>query len=255
VTFLTTPARPPANPWAGGLHVRDWETWLEPENRFAWILADGTRVGAVRWYRDEVTQVVGLGAAEPAPDASEYALMWLKPRVIQIYSFQPGVVAAATRLGMQMGHEVFQLRGRLDASWRHDLPELVPITPQLAETAGRVYDQAFRAKQGRRIVWQYLQQFETASGLLWRQQGRPVALYMDRLNPNGEVQVVWLGVLADFRRRGIGRRLVQAGLAARRAEGRTSAVVQVEGGNAPALRFYEGMGFEWEWTRTRAELG
>ena len=255
MTYTTTPGRPPADPWGAGLHVRDWETWFDADNRFAWILADEERVGAVRWYQDEVTQVVGLGAHEPPPEASEYALMWLKPRVIQTYSFQPGVVEAATHLGMQLGHEIFQLRGRLEASGEEAPSELMPVTPQLAETAGRVYDHAFRAKQGRRIVWQYLQQFETAQGFLWRHQGRPVALYMDRVNPNGEVQLVWLGVLPESRRLGIGRRLVQAGLRARQRAGRTTAVVQVESPNSGALRLYEQLGFEWEWTRTRAELG
>jgi ribosomal protein S18 acetylase RimI-like enzyme len=255
VTFKTAPARPPADPWAEGLRVHDWETWLEADNRFAWILADDNRVGALRWIQDEVTQVVGVGQPEPPGDATEYALMWLKPRVTQVYSFQPEMVQAVERMGLELSHQVFQLRGRLQGIPAPEGPDAVPITPQQAETAGSVYDHAFRAKQGRRIVWQYLQQFETAQGFLWRYQGRPVGIYMDRVNPNGEVQVVWLGILPDFRRKGLGRRLLQAGLYARQQEGRTQAVVQMEALNTPALRLYESQGFSWEWTRTRAEVG
>jgi ribosomal protein S18 acetylase RimI-like enzyme len=255
LTFKTTPGRPPQDPWAEGLRVHDWETWLDPEGRFAWIWADEERVGALRWIQDEVTQVVGLGQAEPPVEATEYALMWLKPRVTQVYSYQPAMVEAVRRMGLDMVHQVFQLRGRLDGVVAAPDRDVVPITPQQAETAGHVYDHAFRAKQGRRIVWQYLQQFETAQGFLLRYQGRPVGIYLDRLNPTGEVQVVWLGVLPDFRRKGLGRRLLNAGLAARRAEGRLQAVVQMEAENTAALRLYESFGFAWEWTRTRAEVG
>jgi ribosomal protein S18 acetylase RimI-like enzyme len=253
--FKTAPGRPPQDPWGEGLRVQDWETWLDPQGRFAWIMADGQRVGALRWIQDEVTQVVGLDRAEPPVEATEYALMWLKPRAAHVYSFQPMLLEAVRRMGLDLADQVYQLRGRLGTLPTPAPTDVIPITPQLAETAGRVYDQAFRAKQGRRIVWQYLQEFETAQGYVLRHQGRPVGLYLDRLNPNGDVQVVWLGIVPEARRQGLGRRLLHAGLFARQQEGRQAAVVQVEADNTPALRLYESLGFAWEWTRTRAEVG
>jgi ribosomal protein S18 acetylase RimI-like enzyme len=256
VTYKTVAGRPPADPWQEGLEVHDWEAWLDDDGlRFAWIVDEtGNRVGAVRWVQDEVTQVLGVGAPEPPPDASEYALMQVKPRVTHVYSFQPGLMELTQRQGLELVAQAIQLEGEIAAESVND-PDVTAFTSQHAETAGPLYDKIFRTKGGRRTVFQYFQQFETAGGYLLRYQGRPVGLYADRLNPTGEVAVVWLGVLPDVRRQGLGRRLLRAGLARRAAGGWTRAVVQVEADNAAALHLYETLGFRPQWTRFRAQVG
>lgn len=254
MTYRTMPGRPPQDPWAEGLYVRDWQAWLDDDGaRFAWILDEDRRVGALRWLEDEVTQVLGVGAPEPPVEASEYGLMWLKPRVIHAYSFQPGLIEVAHRQGLSLESQVFQLRARLEGPYQ-PADDVKPITAQYAETAGGIYDQVFRTKGGRRLVWQYFQQFNTLTAFLLHHQGRPIGLYADRLNPTGEAAVVWLGILSDFRQKGFGRRLLEAGLAHRQRGGVRQAVVQLEASNSPALRLYEPFGFAWEWTKTRAEI-
>ncbi|MCL8208494.1 MAG: GNAT family N-acetyltransferase [Actinomycetia bacterium] len=255
MAIKTVPGRPPADPWAEELYVRDWEAWLEDDgHRFAWIVQDDSRVGALRWVQDEVTQVLGAHAPEPPVEAAEYALMWVKPRVVHVYSFQPGLFEILRRQGLELKEQVFQLRAGITGV-DGAVAELVPVGPPQAESVGSLYDQVFRLKGGRRVVWQYLRQFENGRVFAYRHQGRLVGLYADRLNPTGEAAVVWLGILPDLRRRGLGRRLLQAGLAARAAEGVRQAVVQVEATNTAALRLYESLGFAWEWTRSRAALG
>lgn len=255
MSYKTVPGRPPADPWKEGLYVRDWEAWLDDDGlRFAWILdEEEKRVGAIRWVQDEVTQVIGVDADEPPLDASEYALMWVKPRITHAYSFQPGLLDLLERQGLEFEAQIYQLRAELSALGQHD-NDVVPFSSQHAETAGPLYDKIFRTKGGRRTVFQYFQQFQDANGFLLRYQGRPVGLYADRLNPSGEVAVVWLGVLPDLRRQGFGRRLLAAGLNARQGAAR-EVVVQVEAANQPALDLYRQFRFEPEWTLSRAQLG
>jgi|SRR5579875_1757903 len=255
VSYKTVPGRPPADPWKEGLYVRDWEAWLDDDGlRFAWIVDEASeRVGAIRWVQDEVTQVIGVHANEPPLDASEYALMWVKPRVTNAYSFQPGLLELLEGQGLELEAQAHQLRAALAGLGQAD-HDVVPFSSQHAETAGPLYDKIFRTKGGRRTVFRYFQQFDSARGFLLRHQGRPVGLYADRLNPSGEVAVVWLGVLPDLRRQGFGRRLLSAGLHARQGEA-SEVVVQVEAANQAALNLYREFRFEREWTLSRAELG
>ncbi|MDQ3811955.1 MAG: mycothiol synthase [Chloroflexota bacterium] len=58
----------------------------------------------------------------------------------------------------------------------------------------------------------------------------------------GEIYIV--GVAPHARGRGLGRSLTQAGLAHIRARGRPGATLYVEADNEPAIRLYEGLGFE-----------
>ncbi len=257
MAYKVVPGRPPHDPWGVGLRVRDWEAWYDDAGlRFGWIEDGGERVGAITWVGDEVTQVLGLNADEPPEEASEAALMWVKPRVLTAYSFQPGVVAAAYRQALEAVGEVFQLRSPLDpAAHASAARDAAPVSAGDAETLGPLYDQVFKTKGGRRIVWQFFDRHEDSQGFLWRHQGRGVAFYADRVNPNRDVQVVWVGVLPDVRRQGFGRRLVAAGLGSRAKAGLRQAVTQVAAGNTPGLRLAEAVGFSWEWTKTRLEAG
>jgi ribosomal protein S18 acetylase RimI-like enzyme len=255
VSYKTVPGRPPTDPWAEGLYVRDWEAWLDDDGlRFAWILDENERrVGAIRWVQDEVTQVIGVNADEPPVDASEYALMWVKPRITHVYSFQPGLLDLLGRQGLELEAQIYQMRAPLPGLGQAE-SDVVPFSSQHAETAGPLYDKIFRTKGGRRTVFQYFQQFDGANGFLLRHQGRPVGLFADRLNPSGEMAVVWLGILPDLRRQGFGRRLLSAGLYARQGAA-SEVVVQVEASNEAALNLYRQFRFEREWTLSRAQLG
>ena len=55
-----------------------------------------------------------------------------------------------------------------------------------------------------------------------------------------------LGVLAAYRGRGVGRRLMAATLAHARGQGLTRVELEVRADNAPAIRLYEGMAFVHE---------
>jgi len=60
----------------------------------------------------------------------------------------------------------------------------------------------------------------------------------------GEAEVLTLAVAPGARRRGLGRALVRAGLAAACAEGAGAVFLEVAEGNAAALGLYESEGFE-----------
>lgn len=58
-----------------------------------------------------------------------------------------------------------------------------------------------------------------------------------------EAQVMTVGVTAPYRRRGIARQLLEALLAAARADGSRTVLLEVRASDAGAQRLYEGAGF------------
>ena len=58
-----------------------------------------------------------------------------------------------------------------------------------------------------------------------------------------EAQVMTVGVAAPYRRRGIARQLLEAILAAARADGSRTVLLEVRASDAGAQRLYEGAGF------------
>lgn len=58
-----------------------------------------------------------------------------------------------------------------------------------------------------------------------------------------EAELLTLAVAPDARRTGMGRRLVQAFLAAAKARGATTAFLEVAADNAPAIALYHSAGF------------
>jgi ribosomal protein S18 acetylase RimI-like enzyme len=79
-----------------------------------------------------------------------------------------------------------------------------------------------------------------------RIDGVPVGsagLYEDPDEPPGTATLVAMYVTPHARGRGVGRRLVEAVLAEAEARGSERVVLEVTGGNAPAIALYERMGF------------
>lgn len=61
-----------------------------------------------------------------------------------------------------------------------------------------------------------------------------------------------MGVLPEFRSQGLGRKLMVAALADARLKGLECVRLEVFASNAPALKFYESIGFAREGLKTRA---
>ncbi|MBQ8352089.1 MAG: ribosomal protein S18-alanine N-acetyltransferase [Clostridia bacterium] len=83
---------------------------------------------------------------------------------------------------------------------------------------------------------------ESAMTLVCEEDGEALGvLFLSCLPPEGEVYR--LAVLPAARRRGIGRRLLAAGLALERDAGVREMFLDVRASNAPAIALYEGFGF------------
>jgi mycothiol synthase len=87
--------------------------------------------------------------------------------------------------------------------------------------------------------------FEASDFLIARDdEGRMIGynwLKVEQGNPDGEIYVV--GVDSEAAGRGLGRRLMRAGLARLRERGCTVATLYVEADNDPAVRLYRSLGF------------
>lgn len=82
-------------------------------------------------------------------------------------------------------------------------------------------------------------------GYLWEEDGRPVGVVLhQRRGATDKWMIGNVGVLPEYRRRGLARRLMQAALEDIRARGGRKAILDVIDGNLPAVRLYESLGFE-----------
>jgi ribosomal protein S18 acetylase RimI-like enzyme len=82
-------------------------------------------------------------------------------------------------------------------------------------------------------------------GYIWEEDGQPVGLVsVSRRGSTDSWMVGNVSVLPEYRRRGIARRLVQAGLDFIREQGGKLAVLDVISGNLPAYELYKSLGFE-----------
>ena len=82
-------------------------------------------------------------------------------------------------------------------------------------------------------------------GYIWEEDGQPVGMVsVGRRGVSDTWMVGNVSVLPAYRRRGIARRLVQAGLEFIRAQGGTMAVLDVVAQNVPAYQLYLNLGFE-----------
>ena len=81
-----------------------------------------------------------------------------------------------------------------------------------------------------------------AFGWVAARDGKPVGFALARAAA-GEAEILTLGVLAECRRAGIGRRLSAAVLERVRADGGQRVVLEVAADNLAALALYRGLGF------------
>lgn len=79
-------------------------------------------------------------------------------------------------------------------------------------------------------------------GLIAREDGRAAGMALCRVAA-GEMEVLTIAVDPALRRRGVGRALMTAALAAAREAGGDTAFLEVAADNAPAAALYAGMGF------------
>lgn len=82
-------------------------------------------------------------------------------------------------------------------------------------------------------------------GYLWEEDGEAVGLVtISRRGRGKNWQIESLGVLPEYRRRGIGRELAEAALALMRTRGGTFVVQSVPDGNLPVIELYKAVGLE-----------
>lgn len=82
-------------------------------------------------------------------------------------------------------------------------------------------------------------------GYIWEEDSSPVGLVNVIRSGSSDVWIIGnVGTLPEFRRRGIARKLVQAGINYIQERGGKTAWLEVVSGNLPAFTLYESMGFE-----------
>lgn len=103
---------------------------------------------------------------------------------------------------------------------------------------------------GKRDGWQSLESHRQAGShdprnwRLFRHDGRPAGLLLLTAHPPDAVwEVVYFGVAPEFRGKGFGRRILQAGIALARDQGIDEIVLAVDVRNRPAIRLYEQLSF------------
>jgi mycothiol synthase len=166
----------------------------------------------------------------------------------------PGARALAGRFGFEATRTLLRLRLPLDGSAVSEAPDAFErFRPGVDEDEwvalnARVF--AFHPEQGSVTADDVRDReaeewFDAGDFLVARdEEGRMIAYNWLKLEPGsdeGEIYVI--GVDAGAAGRGLGRRLMSAGLARLRERGASEATLYVESDNEPAVRLYRSMGF------------
>jgi GNAT superfamily N-acetyltransferase len=87
---------------------------------------------------------------------------------------------------------------------------------------------------------------EIMRGFVWEEDGKPVGLV--NVSPKGLDESAWtignVVVLPEYRRRGIARQLIEQSIGLARSKSADTVMLDVIGGNFPAVKLYESLGFE-----------
>lgn len=127
-----------------------------------------------------------------------------------------------------------------------------PENPEWSVQSDEIESVAASMRNYRRIwpIIQFLQWLSPAlrdilHGYIWEEDGKIVGF--TNVNRQGTTDVWYVsgvGVIPEYRRRGIARQLVTASLDMLRARGARIALLDVIDGNAPAYKLYQSLGFE-----------
>lgn len=160
--------------------------------------------------------------------------------------------------GLELARALHQMRVALPLDSRSSVPTRA-FTRDDAAAWVTVNNRAFAShpEQGGwtvdTLALRYAEPWFDPSGFrLYEADGRLVGFCWTKIHhdvepPVGEIYVI--GVDPEFHGRGLGRELTLAGLDWLADRGLTQAILFVDGGNTPALRLYERLGFEVERTR------
>jgi ribosomal protein S18 acetylase RimI-like enzyme len=86
---------------------------------------------------------------------------------------------------------------------------------------------------------------DIVDGVVWEEDGRLVGTtFVQRVGQTSTWYVMGVGVLPEYRRKGMARQLMQAALALVKARGGEAVNLHVIEGNLPAVRLYEDLGME-----------
>jgi ribosomal-protein-alanine acetyltransferase len=124
------------------------------------------------------------------------------------------------------------------------------IRPMLASDAAAVAEIFGAAPEAARWRTQDLATLESAGAQAWvevENEGIIGAVAMREVS--GDAEILNLAVAADWRRRGIGKRLMETALEAARERGATRVFLEVRESNAGARAFYARLGFSQDGRR------
>ena len=124
------------------------------------------------------------------------------------------------------------------------------IRPMLASDAAAVAEIFGAAPEAARWRMQDLATLASAGAQAWVEVENEVIIGAVAMREvSGEAEILNLAVAAQWRRRGIGKRLMEAALHAARERGATRVFLEVRESNAGARTFYAQLGFSQDGRR------
>lgn len=216
---------------------------------------DGTLLLGV--HPDFRRQGVGTELAEEALRAHPDSSVWA-------FGTLPGAAALAKRVGLTPVRELLRMEKALDAVDAPAVPEgfeLTSYTPADAEAVVAVNAEAFahHPEQGRLTVNEFLDLtrqpwFDPEGLILAKRDGVLAGFHWTKRHGDGMGEVYVLAVASAFEGKGLGRVLLEAGLAHLHRAGDDRVQLYVEGDQERVVRMYTNSGFTVAQTDTSYRL-